>query len=177
MFAVSLKGKEGPDLQIPYMESWGFLQKYRPYRCYLCPDGTSEFADLSCGDPWYREIQESDPGYSLVLARTERGQKIIHAAIEAGYVTLEPADPGIVGNSQRNLLSKRRGIWGRLFALKMFGIPVPRYPDFALYENWKQLLPGEKVRSILGTIRRIIQRKYYKPVNSKNEGSKKLNGD
>ena len=58
-----------------YMESWGFLQRYRPYRCYLCPDGTGELADLSCGDPWYREILEDEPGHSLVVVRTERGKE------------------------------------------------------------------------------------------------------
>lgn len=71
------------------MESWGFLQKYRPYRCHLCPDGTGEFADISCGDPWYREIKEHETGYSLALARTQRGREILHAAIDAGYAVLK----------------------------------------------------------------------------------------
>jgi coenzyme F420 hydrogenase subunit beta len=173
-FSVKLKGEKEAPQEMSYQNSWGFLQKYRPFRCYLCPDGTAEFADISCGDPWYREIKENDPGYSLVLVRTERGRKIVQGAIEAGYVTLEPANPEILAKSQKNLLGKRREIWGRLLALKMFGIPAPKYHGFPLYQNWKELPIKDKARSILGTVRRIIQRKYYKPLDYKNKALKRV---
>ena len=88
-FAVRIKGEKREREIMTYMNSWGFVQKYRPYRCYLCPDGTSEFADISCGDPWYRQIQDNEQGYSLVLVRTERGRDILLGAIKAGYVSLE----------------------------------------------------------------------------------------
>jgi len=161
-FSVRLKNEKSQSQEISYMESWGFLQKYRPYRCYLCPDGTSEFADISCGDPWYRELKEDDLGYSLVLVRTEKGRRIVRGAMEAGYVVLERADPEILINSQKNLLLKRGAIWGRLLTMRAFGIPTPRYEGFSLFKNWLGIPLKEKVRSILGTARRIIQRKYYK---------------
>jgi coenzyme F420 hydrogenase subunit beta len=145
------------------MDAWGFVQKYRPYRCYLCPDGTSEFADISCGDPWYREIREGEHGYSLVLVRTERGRRILQCAMKDGYVTLERADPRILEVSQKNLLTKRGAIWGRLVAMKAFGIPTPRLHGFYLFDNWLKVSLQEKIRSIAGTVRRIITRKYYKP--------------
>lgn len=163
-FSIKLKGVEQPRKVLTYMDAWGFVQKYRPYRCYLCPDGTSEFADISCGDPWYRQIREGEQGYSLVLVRTERGRKILHGAMKDGYVTLERADPRILEASQTNLLTKRGAIWGRLLTMKAFGIPIPRLNGFYLYENWLRLPIKEKARSILGTARRIIRRQYYKPV-------------
>ena len=95
-FSVKLKGEKAQNYNISYAESWGFLNKYRPYRCYLCPDGTSEFADISCGDLWYRETKEDALGYSLVLVRTEKGRKILNRAIKAGYVSLKRADPTIL---------------------------------------------------------------------------------
>ena len=98
-FSVKLKDKKPQSYNISYAESWGFLNKYRPYRCYLCPDGTSEFADISCGDPWYRETKEDALGYSLVLVRTEKGRNILNGAIESGYVSLKPADPKILEES------------------------------------------------------------------------------
>jgi coenzyme F420 hydrogenase subunit beta len=147
-----------------YMDAWGFLQKYRPYRCYLCPDGTSEFADISCGDPWYRKPQEGEAGSSLVLVRTDKGRKIIQGAIKEGYVVLERRSPPILEKSQQNLLAKRRAIWGRLLAMKAFGIPTPSLRGFHLFENWCALSAKEKARSLLGTARRIIQRKYYRPL-------------
>ncbi len=163
MATVQLKGEESPSHKLSYMQSWGFLQKYRPYRCYLCPDGTSEFADISCGDPWYRKIKEGEQGYSLVLVRTERGRKILHRAIEAGYIFLEVADPKILEASQKNLLSKRSAIWGRLLTMKAFGIPTPQYNGFSLFKNWLTLSFSEKIRSIVGTMKRILYRRYYRP--------------
>jgi coenzyme F420 hydrogenase subunit beta len=137
------------------------VQKYRPYRCYLCPDGTSEFADISCGDPWYRQVKEGEQGFSLVLVRTERGRRILQGAMKDGYLTLERSDLRIVDASQKNLIAKRGAIWGRLLAMQAFGIPTPRLRGFSLFDNWLKLSFQEKVRSIAGTVRRIIQRGYY----------------
>lgn len=145
-----------------YTESWGFLQEYRPFRCRICPDGTGEFADISCGDPWYREIRGKEKGHSLVLVRSERGREILRRVMETGYVILKPVEPWVLEASQANLLAKRRAIWGRLLALKMFGIPVPDYDGFPLYENWRHIKTKEKARSFIGTVRRIIQRRYYR---------------
>lgn len=163
MASVRLKGERTPSHQLSYKESWGFVQKYRPYRCYLCPDGTSEFADISCGDPWYRQVKEGDQGHSLVLVRTERGRQILLGAMKDGYVTLERADPRILEASQKNLVAKRGAIWGRLLAMKAFAVPTPRFIGFSLFQNWLQLSFKDKSRSLLGTARRIVQRKYYRP--------------
>ncbi len=162
MYTVQQKGEKCPSHKMSYENSWGFLEKYRPYRCHLCPDGTGEFADLSCGDPWYREIEENEPGYSLVVVRTERGRKILHGAMAAGYVHLVRAENKKLVQSQKNLLAKRSAIWGRLMAMKTFGIPTPRLDGFSLFKNWCSLSIQEKLRSTLGTVRRIIKRGYYK---------------
>ncbi len=142
------------------------VPKYRPFRCYLCPDLTAEAADISVGDPWYRDLGEDDPGRSLILVRTKRGQEIFHEAMEQGYVTAEAADPGIIYRSQKNLLGKRQAIWGRLLAMKLLGIPRPKLEGFHLFENWLDLPVKDKAKSVLGTARRIVQRKYYRKVGS-----------
>ncbi len=166
-FTVKVKEEERPRDVMTYMDSWGFVQKYRPYRCYLCPDATSEFADISCGDPWYRRIEEGEQGYSLVLVRTERGRKIPRSAIDSGYVVLQRTDPSILEASQPGMPSKRGAVWGRLLAMKAFGIPTPRLEGFSLYKNWQRLTFKDRARSILGTARRIVQRGYYKPLKTK----------
>jgi coenzyme F420 hydrogenase subunit beta len=148
---------------IPYEESWGFLNNYRPFRCYLCPDGTSEFADISCGDPWYRTMEPNEIGHSLLLVRTESGRTIVRRAMEAGYIKIHPVSAEALMASQTNLFQKRSAIWGRLLAMRLFGIPTPRLDGFHLFENWMVLPLKEKGRSIVGTMKRIIKRKYYKP--------------
>jgi coenzyme F420 hydrogenase subunit beta len=161
-FTVKMKGNENTIKEISYMESWGFLQRYRPFRCQLCPDGTGEFADISCGDPWYRGIPENETGYSLVLVRTEKGKNILHSAIEAGYVCLKQVNPKILVDSQESLLRKRRTIWGRIFTMRLLGIPTPNFIGFSLFNNWRKLTLKEKIKSIFGTVRRIVTRRYYK---------------
>ena len=49
-------------------------------------DHTGEFADISVGDPWYREIREGEAGSSLIIARTEAGRDYITNAIESGAI-------------------------------------------------------------------------------------------
>jgi coenzyme F420 hydrogenase subunit beta len=163
-FTVCLDGEETPSSSLNYMEAWGFLQKYRPFRCYLCPDGTAQFADIAFGDPWYRPINKNDEGFSLVLVRSENGRRILKSARDAGYVCLQPASPEILEKSQKNLLVKRKTIWGRMLAMKLFGIPAPKLHGFSLFESWRDLPFSQKSRSILGTTRRIIQRRYYHPL-------------
>jgi coenzyme F420 hydrogenase subunit beta len=157
-------------LEVSYNDSWGFIQKYRPFRCYLCPDLTAEFADISVGDPWYRETGESEPGRSLVLIRTERGREIFHHAIGQGYVSADPCSANVILRSQKNLLGKRQAIWGRLLAMKLLGVPYPNLRGFHLLQNWLDLPAKEKVKSIVGTGRRIIQRNYFKPLEYVSKG-------
>lgn len=168
-FAVTQNGNSAPSVKMSYRESWGFLQAYRPYSTHLCPDGTGEDADISCGDPWYREIKDGEAGSSLVVVRTERGREIVRGAIKAGYLTLQRAEPQKLLDSQRNLLAKRGAIWGRIAAFKAFGLPTPKLKGFALFENWRQLSLNEKLRSTLGTARRTVTRGYFRPLRPQNE--------
>jgi coenzyme F420 hydrogenase subunit beta len=165
MTSARLKGSGEQCLKLTYGESWGFVQKYRPFRCYLCPDLTAEFADISVGDPWYREIGEDEPGRSLIIVRTQMGREIFHQALKKGYVRAEPAEEEIIYRSQENLLNKRQAIWGRLLAMKLLRIPHPRLEGFHLFENWLDLNTRDKAISILGTMRRIVQRNYFKPLD------------
>jgi len=154
----------GIDLSMSYEEAWGgILSRHTQFRCRLCPDSTGELADISCGDPWYRKIEPGDPGRSLVLVRTPRGKAILHDAMNAGYVRLEPAAPDTLPRSQVSVLSRRRALWGRLLALRMYRVPVPQYRGFSLYANWRNLPIRERLRSVFGTICRTRQRHWNRP--------------
>ncbi len=49
--------------------------------------------------------------------------------------------------------------------MKVLGIPYPKLEGFHLFENWLDLPPGEKVKSVLGTFKRIVKRNYFKPLD------------
>jgi coenzyme F420 hydrogenase subunit beta len=163
---VKLKGANGEQREMSYEESWGgILSRHVALRCRLCPDSTGEFADISCGDPWYRPVVPANPGCSLVLVRTERGQEVLKRAMCTGYVRLQRADAGILPQSQKTLLNRRRHLFGRLLAMQMMFVPTPHFEGFSLFANWCCLSVFDKIRSVFGTLRRIYLRKWTKPLN------------
>lgn len=162
--AIKIKGIFD-QIEMNYEDSWGgILSKHVPLRCRLCPDGTGEFADISCGDPWYRESTSDDLGRSLVLVRTSRGQEILRKAMNSGYVYLDRVAPEVLPASQQALLSKRRMLLGRLLGMRMMFVPLPQFKGFLLLSNWRKLSFSDKFRSVLGTLRRIITRFWMLPI-------------
>jgi coenzyme F420 hydrogenase subunit beta len=141
-----------------YMKSWSRLTKYRPFRCNLCPDGLGNLADLACGDAWEQFQEDGDPGRSIVLVRTERGRELLHRAIHAGYVDLKPVTPAAVLAAQKNLLERRRELFGRLLAMRMLAVPMTRFRGFSLFHSWIRQPLGVMARSVLGTLRRVVLR-------------------
>ena len=160
-FAVRMKGSTTWRELATYAEAWGFLQKYRPYRCHLCPDGTSEFADIACGDPWYREIAADEPGLSSGggphrarsrdRAQRDRGR---HGSSRAG------GGRGAHAVAARTPAQARRDL-GRLLTMTALGVAAPRFEGFSLYRNWLRIPLRDRVRSFAGTVRRVLARGYH----------------
>lgn len=162
---TTILDKNGQAYEMMYEESWGkILSKHGQVRCRLCPDSTGEFADISCGDPWYRKIEPDDIGRSLVLVRSKKGKEVIQKALKAGYVAVNPAGPDVLVRSQGSVLRRRQQLWGRLIAMRAMQIPVPSYTGFNLWRNWSDLSTSEKIRSIAGTFKRIFRRNWTKPL-------------
>lgn len=154
--------KNGDSRSLSYEESWGeILTRHVQWRCRLCADHTGEFADVAVGDPWYRTPQEGEEGRSLIVARTQRGEQFIQAAIDTGFLAAEEREPAILVASQPNLLKTRGAVWGRKLACRLIGAGSPRYSQLPTFQFWlSQLTLAEKAKSVLGTIRRIIGRRY-----------------
>ncbi|MFA5193663.1 MAG: hypothetical protein WC740_23385, partial [Verrucomicrobiia bacterium] len=76
-------------------------------------------------------------------------------------------EPQKVTASQKNLINKRCAIWGRRLAFRVFGLPVTRLRGFPLFRLWLRLPFEEKLKSTLGTARRILQRRYREPLDLK----------
>ena len=163
-FAPTRRGDDEPCEKMTYQESWAFLQAYRPWSVQLWPDGSGELADISCGDPWYEKPDGRNPGSSLVVARTARGCEIVRGAMKAGYLTLQSAEMWKLDRSQPGLLKKKGALWGRLLAMRLMRLPTPDFRGMGLFHCWMKLPLNEKLRSTLGTIRRIVSRKLYKPL-------------
>lgn len=159
-------GDEEREATLTYAESWGeILQRHRQWRCYVCADHTGEFADIAVGDPWYREIPPDEPGRSLILVRTERGRRMLRAALDAGVIVAEPVGGEILEASQPNLLRTRGAIWARILFTRLFGAAAPRYRGFPMFRYWwRELTAREKLQSVVGSVRRVFRKKLRTPV-------------
>lgn len=147
-----------------YAEAWGgTLAKHRQWRCQICPDHTGEFADLSVGDPWYREIAEDEPGRSLVVVRTPRGQEALDRALRDGALQGGPIDKRYLPEAQPHLQMARGAVWARVLTMRLAGLRTPLYENLPSARLWWSLSFERKRSSVLGTLRRIVSRGLRRP--------------
>ena len=152
--------------ELSYAESWHFLQRHRQWRCYICPDHTGEFADISVGDPWYRQLGDDERGSSLIVVRTQRGLDILRGAVAAGYLSVGGNDLSLLPRSQPDLIAVRGNLWARLHTLRLFGAATPNFSGFSFFPFWwRELDFTEKLRSILGTVKRVFTKRLRKPAD------------
>ena len=144
--------------QMTYEDTWGnILTKHVQLRCRLCPDSTGEFADISIGDSWYR-INKNDTGRSLIIIRTKTGLSFFIQDIYK-YIKYEKAKINTLPNSQQSVYNRRCTLWGRLKIMELFLIPRPVFINFRLIKTWNN--NPSKLKTFLGTLKRIIVKKWY----------------
>jgi len=164
MASASVKGEE-TEREMTYATAWGsILSRHSQLRCRLCPDSTGEFADISCGDPWYRDVEPGELGRSLLIIRTSKGREYLEGLLNSKMAKLEPVAPRKLPQSQESVLQRRKHLWGRLLTLRLLFAAIPDYKGFCLGINWQELTIKQRMRAVAGTIRRTLQRNWYKPL-------------
>jgi coenzyme F420 hydrogenase subunit beta len=96
-------------------------------------------------------------GLSLVLIRTERGREIFNNAVKADYIKAYSSNAANVVAAQ-GLVKRRQEVFGRLLAMRLLLIPIPEYAGFSLFKAWMKNPFSTQIKTILGTLRRLIQR-------------------
>ena len=77
----------GEDLNVPLKE----IKSYARHNCHYCEDLTADYADISVGSIG------SPSGWSTVITRNEKGEKIYKDAVQAGLIeskSLKDIKPG-----------------------------------------------------------------------------------
>lgn len=139
----------GKTLKLPYPDYSCFqFSGYRPWRCGLCSDGLAELADLSIGDAWLKEYTSvDDKGVCVIVARSERGKKILLEGVSQGIIHCVDGDDDIAVKSQyQMLINKKYKIYGGFLLAHLLGRSVP------LYDNI-----GEKISLKMGISRFISE--------------------
>ncbi|MCX6357798.1 MAG: Coenzyme F420 hydrogenase/dehydrogenase, beta subunit C-terminal domain [Candidatus Aureabacteria bacterium] len=119
-----------------------FFKFYSPPRCRLCIDASAEYADITIGDPWYKGWEADEKlrqGYSLIIARTERGLRALEEAQAAGVIALEPFPADRISLSQVAMVRHKKMRAEHNITRRMRkGLPVPSYgfyPGASISDN------------------------------------------
>ena len=139
MTTVTFRTPEGGKKrkELTYEQSWGeILQKYRQWRCYICPDHIGEFSDIAVADAWHRPVLENQPGRSVIIARTIRGKEILEQAIHDGFIEAEAVSSEILPLCRPGQAAYQGRLWARVQTLKAMRVPNPDYRRFDLFRVW-----------------------------------------
>lgn len=157
--------KSGEERRMNYADSWGnILSKHVQFRCKICPDGTGGLADIVCGDAWHCDengypLFSELEGSSLILSRTRRGEALLTAATAQGHVRHSPLDIAQLSAMQPSQAQRKTFVLSRLAGLAIVRRMIPRFRNLRLVKASRGggLLPN--LKSMLGSIRRLIKRR------------------
>jgi len=120
--------RNGEVIQLPKFHANYLIPFHILKNSLLCSDLSNEFTDISGGDAWAPVYEERGKGFSMVIARSEKGQKILEQMQQQGVLDLQSIDvnEAITMHSHGYDL-KKRGTFIRIRLRKMLGLPVPDY--------------------------------------------------
>lgn len=133
--------KDGDVFEKTYYDFWGenYDRWTLPHRCKICPDSIGEGTDIVAADPWPGGgpdlSDDSDPGTNVIIARTEAGVLLLHAAESAGALTLgSEATLEQMNNYQPHQVARKYTSWARLEGLKAENRMVPETSGLRIAE-------------------------------------------
>jgi coenzyme F420 hydrogenase subunit beta len=158
-----VEAHDGRSYDLSYDQTW--FDPSRPwsydmqFRCKICPDAIGELSDVSCPDGWVMEggrpIHEEAPGVNLLIARTERGERLVADAAAAGAIELAPFAIDQLDAMHGDHLPRKLENPARIAALRIMGEPAP---FFSRFRSWRMIWRAgfrRSFRAFSATKRRI----------------------
>ncbi len=94
----------------------------------FCTDFTNEFTDISGGDAWAPVYEERGMGFSLVVGRSEKGEKLLKDMVQEGWLQLSPvSEKECIEMHSHGYDFKKRGAFIRIRFRKLWFRQVPDY--------------------------------------------------
>ncbi len=119
---------DGRVIQLPKFHANYLIPFHILKNSLLCSDLSNEFTDISGGDAWAPVYEERGKGYSMVIARSARGQQLLETMQKDGVLDLQPIDENeAITMHSHGYDLKKRGTFIRIKFRKMLGLPVPDY--------------------------------------------------
>jgi len=103
-----------------------FFIVFRPFRCLLCYDHTSELSDISFADAWH-EKDKDNMGLSIIIYRNDKAEEILQKMVRDEVVKLGKVTDKEVKKSQESMSFKKRDLRARIALAKLLGKKTPYY--------------------------------------------------
>ncbi len=156
---------DGSEPSMTYNESWGKILSSRvQHRCKLCADGTGIAADIVCADAWdtddrgYPLFDEAD-GVSLIVARTEKGARLLARAEADGVIETQDFDVTRLAAMQPGQTRRRQALLARLWGQRLLGRPVPDYSGLSITAAARTGSLKWSLRNFAGMLRRGMRQR------------------
>lgn len=148
-----------------YEESWGkILSRHVQHRCKICADGTGAAADIVCADGWDTDpagypVFEDAPGKSVIVVRTKAGEELLESCLSEKSVVLEKYNLEKLDKVQPGQRNRKKAVLARLVALRLVGLPTPKYYGLHLLSASLQSSPRFLAANFFGMLLRSIRRR------------------
>lgn len=120
--------RDGRTVRLPKFHANYLIPFYITRSSLLSHDLTNEFTDLSGGDAWAPVYEERGEGFSLVITRTEQGDKLIREMETAGKLKLHDIrEEEALKMQSHGLDLKKRGTFLRLERRERHGERLHQY--------------------------------------------------
>jgi coenzyme F420 hydrogenase subunit beta len=156
--------KSGLVKSMTYNDSWGsILNKHLQPRCKICADGTGEAADVVCADAWHENDKDGYPsfeeanGRSLILTRTNKGEKLVNLTVNSGNLIVDKYQISNLKNIQPYQEKRKNLAFFRHLALRIMGRPVTNFKGYNLFYLALKNISISALRDFIGTLKRIYQ--------------------
>jgi coenzyme F420 hydrogenase subunit beta len=159
-----VKDRSGRTYDLTYDQTWfdpsqGWKYDIQ-FRCKICPDAIGELADVSCPDSWVmkdgKPIHEEAPGVNVLVARTERGERLVAEAAAAGAIELAPFTVTQLDAMHGDHLPRKLENPARVAALRVMGEPTPFFSRFRPWRMIGRAGLRRSFRALMETKRRIL---------------------
>ena len=124
-------------------------------------------ADISCGDVWYLNDDETPDfgeheGRNVIFSRTAVGTELIKNAIRDKVIHVEdfPEYNEYLNKIQKYQYERKATMKVKLFVLKVLGRSVPAYDPKTMKQFSKAIDIRKQIRIAAGTLKRALNGKF-----------------
>ena len=131
--------KSGREIKLKKFHANYLIPFHIMKRCLLCTDLANEFTDISGGDAWAPVYEERGKGFSLAIARSIEGERIIKAMIADGSLAFDDLEiEEVLAMHSHGFDLKKRGAFIRLAFRKLLRKPCPVYGYQVKAKKWRR---------------------------------------